>query len=124
MVFPQRPTGVSPQSAPRGRPQTRRRLAEGSPPPIALRDLARQVRLRRVTWREGTQGKLAGRFAWLRVWPGHGWQQGACAHATPVWLLIEEQGDGKVKFAFSNLPPGTRCRTAVRLWKSRWPVEH
>jgi len=28
-----------------------------------------------------------------------------------------------VKFAFSNLPPGTSCKKAVRLWKSRWPVE-
>ena len=39
------------------------------------------------------------------------------------WLLIEEQADGKLKFAFSNLPAGTRCKKAVRLWKSRWPVE-
>jgi hypothetical protein len=24
-----------------------------------------------------------------------------------VWLLIEEQSDGKIKYAFSNLPPET-----------------
>ena len=66
---------------------------------------------------------MSARFAWLRVWPGQGWQEGACAGAGPVWLLIEEQAEGKLKFAFSNLPPGTRCRKAVRLWKSRWPVE-
>src|SRR4051794_12563171 len=41
----------------------------------------------------------------------------------PIWLLIEEQADGKVKYAFSNLPEGTSLRRAVRLWKSRWPVE-
>src|SRR5439155_23331943 len=95
----------------------------GNPPPIALSELAQRVRLRKVTWREGTKGKLSARFAWLRVWPGQGWQEGACAGAGPVWLLIEEQADGKLKFAFSNLPPGTSCQKAVRLGKSRWPVE-
>lgn len=123
VVFPQRPAWVAPRPATGGRPQTRPQLAQGSSPPIPLRELARRVRLRRVTWREGTKGKLSARFAWLRVWPGHGWQRGECAAAAPVWLLIEEQGDGKVKFAFSNLPEGTNCRTAVRLWKRRWPVE-
>jgi hypothetical protein len=42
---------------------------------------------------------LSGRFAWLRVWPATGWQTGQCAGAAPVWLLIEEQADGKIKYA-------------------------
>ena len=45
------------------------------------------------------------------------------AMATSGWLLIEEQADGKLKYAFSNLPATTRRLQAVRLWKSRWPVE-
>ena len=44
--------------------------------------------------------------------------------AAPLWLLIEEQADGKIQFAFSNLPAETSRLQAVRLWKSRWPVEH
>jgi SRSO17 transposase len=76
-----------------------------------------------VTWREGTQGKLSGRFAWLRVWPGQGWSTGDCALAEPIWLLIEEQADGKIKYAFSNLPAEATRLRGVRLWKSRWPVE-
>jgi SRSO17 transposase len=64
-----------------------------------------------------------GRFAWLRVWPGQGWSTGPCAGAEPIWLLIEEQADGKIKYAFSNLPAGTSRIKAVRLWRSRWPVE-
>lgn len=28
-----------------------------------------------------------------------------------------------MKYAFSNLPAETSCLRAVRLWKSRWPVE-
>jgi SRSO17 transposase len=123
VVFPQRPAWVLPRPATGGRPQTRPQLAEGNPPPIALSEVAQRVRLRWVTWREGSKGKLAARFAWLRVWPGQGWRRGECAEAAPVWLLIEEQADGKFKYALSNLPPETGCRKAVRLWKSRWPVE-
>ena len=122
-MFAERPTWVAPQPATGGRPQARPQLADGSPPPVALKELAQRVKRRRVTWREGTKGKLSGRFAWVRVWPGHGWQRGECAGAEAVWLLIEEQADGKLKFALSNLPAGTSCKGAVRLWKSRWPVE-
>ena len=64
-----------------------------------------------------------GRFAWLRVWPAGGWATGECAAAEPIRLLIEEQADGKLKYAFSNLPPETTRLRAVRLWKTRWPVE-
>jgi hypothetical protein len=65
---------------------------------------------------------LSGRFARLRVWPGQGWQDGASAGPGPGWLLIEVQAGVKLKFAFSNLPPGISCKKAVRLWKSRRPL--
>ncbi|WP_435006164.1 IS701 family transposase [Tundrisphaera lichenicola] len=106
-----------------GRPRRRSRLKAGTPKPVSLRELAASTPLRKVTWREGTKGKLSGRFAWLRVWPGGGWATGECAGAEPVWLLIEEQADGKIKYALSNLPGRTSRIKAVRLWKSRWPVE-
>jgi SRSO17 transposase len=124
VVFTQQPRWEMPKSpGSAGRPRTRPRLAEDGPQPIALSELAKQVKLRRVTWREGTKGKLSGRFAWLRVWPAGGWRTGDCAGKGPVWLLIEEQADGEIKYAFSNLPEGTGVKAAVRLWKSRWPVE-
>jgi SRSO17 transposase len=123
VVFPERPAWVAPPPATGGRPQTRYQLADGNPPPVSVGELAARLRLRTVTWREGTQGKLSARFAWVRVWPGHDWRRGGCAGADPVWLLVEEQADGQLKYALSNLPAGTRCRAAVRLWKSRWPVE-
>ena len=125
VVFPDRPTVGRPRSPPPGgRPQTRPRLADGSPPPVSVGELAARLTPRKVTWREGTKGKLAARFAWVRVWPGHDWRRGECAGADPVWLL----GRGAGRRARSSTPsrtcrPSTSCRTAVRLWKSRWPVE-
>src|SRR3954468_7787811 len=128
VVFTEEPRWEPPGPAARpegtgGRPRRRPRLAEGSPRPVSLKDLASATKLRKVTWREGTKGKLSGHFAWLRVWPGGGWATGACAGAEPIWLLIERQADGKLKYAFSNLPAETSRLRAVRLWKSRWPVE-
>jgi SRSO17 transposase len=123
VVFTEEPRWIAPEATTGGRPQTRSRLAEESPRPVSLKDLAARTPLHKVTWREGTKGKLAGRFAWLRVWPASGWDTGRCAGAEPIWLLIEQQADGKLKYAFSNLPADTRRIRAVRLWKSRWPVE-
>jgi SRSO17 transposase len=123
VVFTAPPSWEEPKAGTGGRPHKRYRLAEGSPRPISLKDLAAKTPRRKVTWREGTKGKLSGRFAWLRVWPAFGWATGACAGAEPVWLLIEEQADGKIKYAMSNLPPRTSRIRAVRIWKSRWPVE-
>ena len=67
---------------------------------------------------------VAGWFAWRRVWPGQGWSTGQCAGAEPIWLLIEEQADGKLKYAFSNLPADTSrirrcaCGGAAGRWNS------
>src|SRR4051812_24439146 len=123
VVFEEQPSWVAPGRGRAGRPRSRHRLAEGSPRPVSLKTLAAKAPLRKVTWREGTKGKLSGRFAWLRAWLGSGWATGDCAGAEPVWLLIEEQADGTIKYALSNLPGRTSRIKAVRLWKSRWAVE-
>ena len=122
-VFTEAPVWLPPSPAAQGRPQTLPHLDPQGPQPVALKDLAARTPLRRRTWREGTKGKLSGRFAWMRVWPAGGWERGECAGAEPLWLLIEEQADGTLKYALSNLPPDTPAIRAVRWWKSRWPVE-
>jgi SRSO17 transposase len=114
---PDRPAGTG------GRTRTRPRLASDAPRPVSLKELAARIPRHKVTWREGTKGRISGRFAWLRVWPAGGWATGECSGAEAMWLLIEEQADGTIKYAFSNLPPRTSRIKAVRLWKSRWPVE-
>jgi len=127
VVFPERPVWDWPagRTAGRtgGRPQTNPQLRPGAPRPVPLRDLAAHLPLRKVTWRVGTKGKMSSRFAWMRVWPGYGWKRGECAGADPVWLLVERQADDTIKYALSNLPADTSCLRAVRVWKSRWPVE-
>ena len=126
VVFAEQPKWEAPAARPAGaggRPPKRSKLPEGAARPVSLKAMAAATPLRKVTWREGTKGPLSGRFAWVRVWPGGGWATGGCAGAEPLWLLIEEQADGKIKYALSNLPGRTSRIKAVRLWKSRWPVE-
>ena len=128
VAFTEEPSGEAPGSAarpsgPGGRPRRRARLKAGEPRPVSLKSLAAVTPLRKVTWREGTEGKLSGRLAWPRVWLGGGWATGGCAGADPLWLLLEEQDDGTIKYAVSNLPGRTGRIKAVRLWKSRWAVE-
>ena len=123
LVFIEEPRWQAPGPGRRARPRLHHRLEADSPRPLSLREAAAQTPLRKVTWREGTKGPLAGRVAWLRVWPAHGWATGDCAHEDPIWLLIEEAADGTIKYAFSNLPTDTPRIKAVRLWCERWKIE-
>src|SRR4051812_27587131 len=52
VVFTEEPRWAEPKAATGGRPQKRSRLAEGSPHPISLRELAARTPRRKVTWRE------------------------------------------------------------------------
>ncbi|MDY3555127.1 hypothetical protein R5W24_004263 [Gemmata sp. JC717] len=54
------------------------------------------------------------------MWHAHGWKTGDGAGVRALWVRIEKPGDEEpLKFAFSNLPAGTRRVAAVRRWKSR-----
>jgi SRSO17 transposase len=127
IVFTEEPRWQAPGPRADGRPDGRRRgrarLCGDCAQPLSLREVAAQTPLRKVTWRKGTKGPMAGRFAWLRVWPAHGWATGDCAGEEPIWLLLEEQPDGTIKYAFSNLPANTSRLRAVRLWRERWKIE-
>jgi len=90
---------------------------------VGLKDPAASPPRREVTWREGTKGPTWGRFAWLRARPAHGRAPGDCAGRGPTRLLIQEPADGEPKYASSDLPASPRRLGAVRLWRSRWPVE-
>ncbi len=122
VVFTEEPRWILPKQGRRGKKPWRHRLAPDNPRPRTIAQLAVTLRLRRCTWREGTKGKMAARFARIRVWPGYRWSQGECYGAAPVWLIVEERGK-ELRYAFSNAPESASLIELVRLLKARWPVE-
>jgi SRSO17 transposase len=80
---------------------------------------------RRVTWREGTKGKMGGRFAAWRVRPAHKLSAGKEPLAA-CWLLVEwpDDAESPAKYFFSNLAPTTSLKRLVATAKSRWWIEH
>jgi SRSO17 transposase len=118
-----------------GRLSTRRR--GGRPTSAVRRDAqnqpvsAKQIALdlpkkawRRVTWREGSNTKLAARFAAVRVRPAHRDYH----RATPrpeEWCLIEwpEDEPEPTKYWLSTLPATISRHALVNTTKLRWQIE-
>ena len=55
---------------------------------------------RSVTWREGSQGWMRGRFVALR-----GWRVTSSGHCRAGWLIGEDASDGKRRYYWSNFGP-------------------
>jgi SRSO17 transposase len=111
----------------RGRPPTRpEKVRPGATSESVLQWAQGRARdFRKVTWREGSKGKLSSRFAAWRVRPAHKLSAGKEPLA-PCWLVVEwpEGEAAPTKFFFSNLAAGTSLRSLVRTAKGRWWVEH
>jgi SRSO17 transposase len=81
--------------------------------------------LRSVTWRKGTKGPLAGRFAMIRVRPADGPRTHPNNYHLPgdeVWLIAEFRTD-ETKYYLSNLPATASFRKVVSAIKARWSCE-
>ncbi len=119
--------GAVPEYRGVGRPPTRpvRVRAGAKATAVQAWAQARASAFRQVTWREGSKGKLASRFAAWRVRPAHRLSAGQEPLA-PCWLLVEwpEGEAAPTKYFFSNLPPRTSLRQLVRTAKGRWWIEH
>ncbi len=119
--------GPIPPSSGRGRPPTRpvSVRAGATSPSVKEWALDRAGAVRAVTWREGSKGKMAGRFAAWRVRPAHKLSAGKVPLAA-CRLLVEWPADAAqpAKYFFSNLPAGTSLKRLVATAKSRWWVEH
>ena len=79
---------------------------------------------RRVTWREGSNTRLASRFAAMRVRPAHRDYE----RSTPrpeEWCLIEWPTDEPepTKYFLSTLPANISRRALVNATKLRWRIE-
>ena len=120
--------GVAPAvpTAPKvGRPSTRPSAKQA---PISLSDYARELKkndFRTVSWREGSKGRMRGRFHVVRIYSAERRTKKTRPVLKPIWLLIEDTGEEKrrFKFFFSNLPETTSLKRLVTLVKLRWRVE-
>ncbi|MHB8392749.1 MAG: IS701 family transposase [Acidobacteriaceae bacterium] len=80
--------------------------------------------LRKVSWREGTRGRMRSRFAAVRVRAAHRNYWRREAHPEQ-WLLIEWPTTDKepTKYWLSNLPASIPLRKLVAIAKLRWRIE-
>jgi SRSO17 transposase len=84
---------------------------------------------RSLTWRRGTKGRLAARFAALRVRVADGAPQrihDMGAQHLPgeeVWVVGEHRSSGERKYYLSNLPADTSVRQLAGAIKARWICE-
>ena len=102
----------------------KRRPAPDQEPREAEAALA-DLRWRRVTWRQGTKGPLAAKFAATRVRGGDGetWANNRHLPGEEVWLVGEWRSNGERKYYLSNLPPRTSLRALAAAIKARWVCE-
>ena len=110
----------------RGRPTSLvRRDAEHAPVPAkALAASLPKRAWRRLTWREGSNATLAGRFAAVRVRPAYR-DYNRPTPRPEEWLLVEwPKGEPEpTKYWLSTLPPATTRRALVDQAKLRWRIE-
>ena len=109
-----------------GRKPTRQRIAKGYEP-LQIEKLALSLeskQWRRLTWAEGSNGRLSSHFAFARV------RVAPKNHLSrPLqeeqWLIIEwpEGEDKPTKYWLSNLPASSTKQQLVKSAKVRWRIE-
>jgi len=119
--------GPVPPPSGRGRPPTRpsKVRAGATSPSVKAWACGHPGDFRTVKWRQGSKGRMAGRFAARRVRPAHKLSAGRGPPAA-CWLPAEwpDGAEAPTKYFFSNLPPDTSLKRLVATAKSRWWVEH
>lgn len=110
----------------RGKKPTRLRRDEAHQP-VSVKDLALLLppsAYRKLTWREGTNAKLASRFAAVRVRPAHRDYRGDVPR-DEEWLLIEwPKGEPEpTRYFLSTLPADIARKELVAAVKIRWRIE-
>ena len=96
---------------------------------IAAEAMVEAAPWRKVSWRQGTKGRLSARFAAVRVRTADGptqriWDMGnQHLPGEEVWLVGEHRSSGERKFYLSNLPANASLKTLAGAIKSRWVCE-
>jgi SRSO17 transposase len=108
-----------------GRQPTRGVPTEKSRPVEQLIEELGPKAIRTFTWRNGTKGPLAGRFALMRVRPADGARMPVSNHRLPgdeAWLIAEFRSD-ETKYYLSSLPASAPPLKVVASVKARWSCE-
>jgi SRSO17 transposase len=106
-------------------PQGRARKPVPDKEPRAAEDVLAALPWRRVTWRGGTKGRLAARFAAIRIRVADGavWGNNRHLPGQEAWLVGEWRSSGERKYYLSNLPLRTSVRALAAAIKARWVCE-
>jgi SRSO17 transposase len=93
--------------------------------PRAAEEVLAALPWRRVTWRGGTKGKLAARFAAVRIRVADGglWANNRHLPGQETWLVGEWRSSGERQYYLSNLSPRTSVRGLAAAIKARWVCE-
>jgi SRSO17 transposase len=125
-VYPAEVAMVEPQQSGRGRP---RRHAEPDRLSRAAEEVLADADWHELSWRSGTKGSLAARFAAVRIKVADGSAQsiaGRPAQHLPgeeAWLVGEHRSSGERKYYLANLAAGTDLKTLASAIKARWSCE-
>jgi SRSO17 transposase len=125
-VWPPGVAPLPPKPNATGRPPTLLRRDEKHQP-LSAKELAlclSDADWHKVSWREGTRGKLSSRFAALRIRVAHRDTERSQPYPEQ-WLLLEWPRTEKepTKYWLSNLPASISLRRLVFLAKLRWRIE-
>jgi SRSO17 transposase len=106
-------------------PQGRARKPVPDKEPCPAEDVLAALPWRRVTWRGGTKGRLAARFAAIRIRVADGavWGNNRHLPGQEAWLVGEWRTSGERKYYLSNLPLRTSVRALAAAIKARWVCE-
>ena len=106
-------------------PVGRARKPVPSEEPRPAEEVLGELPWRRVSWRPGTKGALAARFAAARVRVADGpvWGNNQHLPGAEAWLVGEWRCNGERKFYLSNLSPRASLRALAAAIKARWVCE-
>ena len=96
---------------------------------IPAQAVLESVQWRKLSWRRGVKGRLAARFAAIRVRVADGPPQRigtmGAQHlpGEEVWLVGEHRSSGERKYYLANLPPDTPLKRLAGVVKARWVCE-
>ena len=98
-------------------------------PPVSADAMLVGETWQKISWRRGTKGRLACRFAARRVRVADGHKHRMldnrmqCMPGDEVWLVGERRSTGEQKYYVSNLPPDTPLKKLAATIKARWVCE-